>query len=42
MSFSLDLTDEQTALREKAHVFARDVIRPVAPSMTARRSSRGR
>ena len=31
MSFSLDLTDEQSALREKAHAFARDVIRPVAP-----------
>jgi acyl-CoA dehydrogenase len=30
MSFSLDLTDEQTALRDKAHAFARDVIRPVA------------
>ncbi len=30
MSFSLDLTDEQTALREKAHAFAREVIRPVA------------
>jgi len=30
MSFSLDLTDEQVALREKAHAFARDVIRPVA------------
>jgi acyl-CoA dehydrogenase len=30
MSFSLELTDEQGALREKAHVFARDVIRPIA------------
>jgi acyl-CoA dehydrogenase len=30
MSFSLALTDEQAALREKAHGFARDVIRPVA------------
>jgi acyl-CoA dehydrogenase len=30
MSFSLELTDEQAALREKAHGFARDVIRPVA------------
>jgi acyl-CoA dehydrogenase len=30
MSFSLELTDEQVALREKAHGFARDVIRPVA------------
>jgi acyl-CoA dehydrogenase len=30
MSFSLDLTDEQSALRDKAHAFARDVIRPVA------------
>lgn len=29
MSFSLDLTDEQAALRDKAHGFARDVIRPV-------------
>ena len=31
MSFSLDLTDEQAALRERTHAFARDVIRPVAP-----------
>jgi acyl-CoA dehydrogenase len=30
MSFSLELTDEQSALREKAHRFAREVIRPVA------------
>jgi acyl-CoA dehydrogenase len=30
MSFALDLTDEQSALRDKAHAFARDVIRPVA------------
>src|SRR5205807_9238123 len=30
MSFSLELTDEQAALREKAHTFARDFIRPVA------------
>ena len=30
MPFSLDLTDEQTALREKVHTFARDVIRPAA------------
>jgi acyl-CoA dehydrogenase len=30
MTFSLDLTDEHTALREKTHAFARDVIRPVA------------
>jgi acyl-CoA dehydrogenase len=30
VSFSLDLTDEQTALRDKAHAFSRDVIRPVA------------
>ena len=30
MSFSLDLTDEQTALRHKAHAFAQSVIRPVA------------
>jgi alkylation response protein AidB-like acyl-CoA dehydrogenase len=30
MSFSLALTDEQVALRDKAHGFARDVIRPVA------------
>src|ERR1700742_3322988 len=30
MSFSLDLTDEHTELREKTHSFARDVIRPVA------------
>src|SRR4051812_46475389 len=30
MSFTLELTDEQQALREKAHVFSRDVIRPAA------------
>src|SRR5579864_2091468 len=30
MSFSLELTDEQVALRDKARGFARDVIRPVA------------
>ena len=30
MSFTLDLSDEQTALREKTHAFAREVIRPVA------------
>jgi acyl-CoA dehydrogenase len=30
MSFSLELTDEQIALRDKAHGFARDVVRPVA------------
>ncbi len=30
MSFDLDLNDEQVALREKAHTFAREVIRPVA------------
>jgi acyl-CoA dehydrogenase len=30
MSFSLDLTDEQIELRNKAHTFAREVIRPVA------------
>jgi acyl-CoA dehydrogenase len=30
MSFTLDLTDEQEALREKTHSFARDVIRPAA------------
>ena len=31
MSFTLALTDDQQALREKAHAFARDVIRPAAP-----------
>src|SRR3954465_6034832 len=31
MSFTLELTDEQQALREKAHLFARDVVRPAAP-----------
>jgi acyl-CoA dehydrogenase len=36
VSFSLDLTDEQQELREKAHVFARDVIRPVAPEYDRR------
>ncbi len=30
MSLSFDLTDEQVALRDKAHAFARNVIRPVA------------
>ena len=30
MGFTLELTDEQKALREKTHGFARDVIRPVA------------
>jgi len=30
MGFTLELTEEQIALREKCHVFARDVIRPVA------------
>jgi acyl-CoA dehydrogenase len=30
MSFTLDLSDEQIALREKTHAFAREVIRPVA------------
>ena len=31
MSFTLALTDEQAALREKTHAFARGVIRPAAP-----------
>src|SRR6201996_4897568 len=30
MSFTLDLSDEHVALKDKAHGFARDVIRPVA------------
>src|SRR6201997_617570 len=30
MSFTLDLSDEHIALRDKAHAFAREVIRPVA------------
>ncbi len=30
MSFTLDLSDEQLALREKTHAFAREVVRPVA------------
>src|ERR1700755_2650171 len=30
MSFTLDLSDEHVALRNKAHTFAREVIRPVA------------
>src|ERR1700742_4385518 len=30
MSFSLELTDEHIALRERTHAFARDVMRPVA------------
>jgi acyl-CoA dehydrogenase len=30
MSFTLELTDEQVELRDKAHAFAADVIRPVA------------
>ena len=31
MSFTLDLTEDHVALRDKAHAFARDVIRPAAP-----------
>src|SRR4051812_46873540 len=31
MSFTLELTDEQQALRSKAQAFAREVIRPAAP-----------
>jgi acyl-CoA dehydrogenase len=31
VSFTLALTDDQQVLREKAHAFARDVIRPAAP-----------
>ena len=31
MSFTLELTEEQEALRAKTHGFARDVIRPAAP-----------
>jgi alkylation response protein AidB-like acyl-CoA dehydrogenase len=31
VSFTLELTDDQQALREKSHSFARDVIRPAAP-----------
>src|ERR1700735_1671587 len=30
MSFTLGLSDEQVALKDKAHAFAREVIRPVA------------
>lgn len=30
MTFCLDLTDEQAALRDRVHAFARDVIRPAA------------
>src|ERR1700758_1899779 len=30
MSFTLDLTDEHVALKDKAHTFAAEVIRPVA------------
>src|ERR1700733_14545936 len=30
MNFTLDLSDEQVALKDKAHAFAREVIRPVA------------
>src|SRR6201994_2069019 len=30
MSFTLDLSDDHVALRDKAHTFAREVIRPVA------------
>ena len=30
MSLTLDLTDEQVALRDKTHAFAQEVIRPVA------------
>jgi acyl-CoA dehydrogenase len=31
MSFTLELTEEQEALREKAHSFAHEVVRPAAP-----------
>ena len=31
MSFTLELTDDQQALRDKSHSFAREVIRPAAP-----------
>jgi acyl-CoA dehydrogenase len=31
MTFTLELTEEQQALRTKAHDFARDVIRSAAP-----------
>jgi acyl-CoA dehydrogenase len=31
MTFALALTDEQVELRDKAHSFAREVIRPAAP-----------
>jgi len=30
VSFTLELSEEQQALREKTHEFARDVIRPAA------------
>src|ERR1700685_1428467 len=30
MNFTLDLSDEQVALKDKAHTFAQEVIRPVA------------
>jgi hypothetical protein len=30
VSFTLELTEDQQALREKAHEFAREVIRPAA------------
>jgi acyl-CoA dehydrogenase len=30
LTFSLELTEEHQALRDKAHAFARDVIRPAA------------
>ena len=30
MSFTLDLTDDQQALRDRTQAFARDVIRPAA------------
>ena len=41
MSFTLELTDEQQALREKTHAFARESSVPPRPSTTARRSCRG-
>ena len=36
MTFTLDLSDEHVALRNKAHTFAREMIRPVAEDLAQR------
>jgi hypothetical protein len=38
MSLSLDVSDEQTVLRDKAHAFAQDAIRPTRKPVIAARA----